>query len=206
MVFVVIVALLATIALPVEYAVGGWVVVATLFFLLRVPQCHVPPSPLGIVSPANGTVTTIETVHDPWLDRMALRIQVTMPLLGPYSLYSPTEGKVMERWFGHTQDDKDVPHITHAVWIQTDESDDLIIAIRPRLNPRKARCKPGIGERIGQGQGCGFMFGGGYIEILLDETSRAEIEVGQKITAGTDLLGMLIHDGTLDHAARVDKT
>ena len=96
------------------------VFVATLFFF-RDPIRVIPPSPLGIVSPVDGLVTSVIKVDNTYTSRTSVCITVQMSALGVYSLRSPIEGKMVKQW-GKGVDGK------HSLfnWVQTDEGDDVI--------------------------------------------------------------------------------
>jgi len=188
----VLAAVVAGILMPLPYAVAGGMLVAVTIYLVREPRHRIPPSPLGIVSPARGKVQVTDTVTDPWLERQALRVRISMPLGGPYQLFSPAEGKVTGIWTGHKAQACN-NSASQAVWLQTDEGDDIVVVISPRLLPRRTRLRLNVGERVGQGQKNGFMFAGGCIDILLADNSRITVAVGDEVVAGTDIVAELVH-------------
>jgi len=172
-----------------------WALVLLLLFLFRDPVRQVPAVPLGIVSPVDGKVVAIDTVHDAYLDRQALSVSVKMGITNVYSAHSPMEGKVMEQWL-------DVPRkiagteeevITYAQWIQSDEKDDVVLVIEVNSHLPRPQCYAQSGERIGQGQRCGFIHFGSHVEVLIPITSRIEVSVGDNILAGTDIIATLVH-------------
>jgi len=190
----VLAAVVAGILMPLPYAVAGGMLVAVTIYLVREPRHRIPPSPLGIVSPARGKVQVTDTVTDPWLEREALRVRISMHPSGPFQLFSPTEGKVTEIWSGHKAQACN-NSASQAVWLQTDEGDDVVVVISPRLMARRTRIGLNVGERVGQGHRIGFMFGGGCIDILMAVSSRTTVETGGEVVAGTDILAELVHAG-----------
>jgi len=177
-------------------------ILATVFciflFLLRDPQRTIPSLPLAIVSPIEGQVIEIDETDDPWtskqgLNRQARRIRLKMSSLDVYSLRSPVEGKVMEQWSEKCEAENGQRKF--AFWIRTDEGDDVVTVFR--LRPFAAFCFRiyiQSGERLGQGQRCGFLYFGGTIDVFIPASSKMEVELGQSITSGEDILAHIVHE------------
>lgn len=186
--------LVGGVAATVLYQVGWlwsaplWVLIGVLLFLFRDPARIVPAAPLAVVSPADGRVTLVETCHDPYLDREARRVTIRMHPCGVFSTRSPAEGKMLEpKRDGSTS--ADVPH---GVWLQTDELDDLVVVMNrgPLRNP--PRCYVRFGERVGQGQRCGFITLGSTVDIYLPLNSRIKVQEGDRVHAGADVIAQLL--------------
>jgi len=170
-------------------------------FLLRDPQRTIPSLPLAILSPVEGRIILIDEVDDPWLNqqginRQAKRIRIKMSSLNVYSLRSPVEGKVMEQWSEKCKEENGQRKF--AFWIRTDEGDDIVTVFR--LSPCAAACFRiyiQSGERLGQGQRCGYLYFGGTVDIYIPENSKLEAEPGQTITSGEDVLAYLVHGSSV---------
>jgi len=173
-------------------ALPAWLAVFLLVWLYRDPMRSIPSRPLAIVSPADGTVQVIEQGVDPFLKRDAQHICLSMSLTGMYALRSVTEGNVMQEW--HGKPGGLIEKGAMAAWIQTDEGDDLVIVFHAGRFARLLHCQVGTGGRIGQGQRCGHILFGCTIELYLPTQSRIEVETGQGVLAGCDVLAELIHD------------
>ena len=169
-----------------------WLLPAVLIFMFRDPTRKIPPKPLAVLSPVAAEVLAIENVRDGFIDRDAKKIVLGMGVFDIYSIRSPIEGKVIHQWYVDKETAvSDAPQF--AQWIQTDEGDDVLLAIyRGRVMPRP-RCYVQIGERLGQGQRCGFMSFGARIEVYVPVTARIDVEVGQRLIAGEHSLASFIH-------------
>ncbi len=179
-----------------------WVLAVLLLYLFRDPERRIPPAPLGVVSPVDGVVTAVEACRDPYLERAALRIGLRMSPLGVYTTRSPVEGKIMEIWVfpagggahaGNAAVGDTAQIHRYAIWVQTDEKDDVVLVLRVGEHRLRPRCYVHIGERIGQGQRCGMVGFGGEVNVYLPPGSRAEVEPGARVRAGSDILATLIH-------------
>lgn len=172
-----------------------WALTAAFVFLFRDPARQVPSSPLAVVSPVDAHVVTVETIHDRFLDREAVRICLQMRRTGSYGVRSPTEGRVMRQWFSAASSlrrpvgEED----NQGLWMRTDEGDDVVIAISPGIIPRALRCYVRTGQRVGQGQRCGFIYFGAHVEVLLPVHTRIRVQPGERVYAGSDVLATLVH-------------
>jgi len=196
-----VVALLSTVLIVAHLAVGTyiwplWGIVLAVMFLYRDPDRVIPSVPLGLVSPADGVVIRVQNQLDPFLKRESICVSLKMNWYGVFILRAVTEGKVMQHWVHESNKEHetefDGPR-QHAIWIQTDEQDDIVIAIHAGRRYRNMHCKTATGERIGQGKRCGFIPFGTRIDILLPTKIRLAIEEGDRIKAGRDLIGELVH-------------
>ena len=185
-----------------------WLLVLVLLFLFRDPARKVPAVPLGIVSPVDGKVVAVETVHDTYLDRQALNISIKMGFTSVYSAHSPMEGKVLKQWLElpnktDVEAVKDTVEaasnvagekpISYAQWIQSDEKDDVLLVIETRSRSSRPKCYAQSGERIGQGQRCGFIRFGTQVDVMIPVSSRVSVSVGDDVLAGSDIIATLVH-------------
>jgi len=165
-----------------------WALVLLVLVLFRDPERDIPSHPLAIVSPADGKVTSISTMHDPYLLRESVRVAIQMPPYGVFTTRSPIEGKVLEP--PNFPEDDSIPH---GVWLQSDEGDDVVMVMtRGPLN-NEPRCYIRFGDRIGQGKRCGFVHLGGRVEIYLPESSRLLVKEGDVVQSGSDIIAKMIH-------------
>ena len=56
----------------------------------------------------------------------------------------------------------------------------------------KPHCYAHSGERIGQGQRCGFFRFGTQVDVLVPESSRIDVKVADKVLAGTGIIATLV--------------
>ena len=165
-----------------------WLLALLVIVLFRDPERDIPSQPLAVVSPADGRIVSIRTVHDPYLQRQSIRVTVQMHPYGVFTTRSPIEGKVLEP--PNYPDDARKPH---GVWLQTDEGDDIVMVMsRGRLNSRP-RCYIRFGERTGQGKRCGFVHLGGRVDIYLPANSRMAVAEGDVVHSGSDPIATLVH-------------
>jgi phosphatidylserine decarboxylase len=164
-----------------------WLACGAIVYLYRDPTREIPSSPLAVVSPADGVVTAVEEVSDPYLDRESVRLDIRMNHAGVYSTRSPVEGKILEP----KNSGNDIQ--PHGVWLKTDEDDDLVVVMHRGPLHNLPRCYVRIGERVGQGQRCGYIPMGGMVEVYLPRYSRIQVASGSHVKAGSDVIATLVH-------------
>jgi len=164
-----------------------WLGCALALFAFRDPDREIPPAPLAVVSPADGHVAEVANVRDPYLDRDAIRVAIQMHPYGVFTTRSPVEGKILEP---RNIRENGMPY---GVWLRTDEGDDLVVVMNRGPLGNAPRCYVGIGERVGQGQRCGFVHLGSRIDVYLPLQSRVNVGVGAAVKGGADTIATLVH-------------
>ena len=191
----------AAIVVALGAAVGGYwvwvvlalVVAALVFAFGRDPEREVASHPLGIVSPVDGRVSSVEEGRDPFLDRDALIARVRQDMLSPAVLRSPTEGRVVNIWGGPSIPGHDQGYRL-AVHLHTDEGEDVIFTVgRWHLVPGPLEWTVQPGERVGQGQRRGMAGWGRVVSVYLPTSSKAAVDSGTRVLAGRDLVCQLVH-------------
>ncbi len=175
------------------WALPLWLLAALALFLFRDPEREVPPHPLGVVAPADGRVERIEEeADDPFLERTARRIVIRMRPWGPFVVRAPIEGRVVERWLRPCAEGGCGRR--YAIWLQTDERDDVVLVLEEPARWRRPVCVTGVGERVGQGQRCGYVRFGGRVEVWVPRNARLDVGPGSRVRAGSTILATLVHD------------
>jgi len=168
----------------------AWLSYITLLFLFRDFSRVVPSAPLAIVSPLDGKVLKVEEAYDPYLKRVAQCIHLKQGALGEYNVHSPCEGKVENLWV-ISPIEPSYPQL--ALLIHADEKDEVVLAANLRSIFRHATCSMSVGEKLGQGQRCGFMAFSCEIVLYLPASAHITIKVGQSVRAGSDKLAEFVH-------------
>ncbi len=155
----------------------------------RDPEREVPAEPLGVVSPVDGVVESVETVRDPCLDRDSVRIRIKIARFGAYSARAPIEAKIGDL-NGHGKDRS----ATRGMWLHSDEGDDVLLAINTAPAIARPCSMVGYGSRVGQGQRVAWLRLARVAEVHLPVAAKVSVEPGRRVLAGSDLLAVLVHD------------
>ena len=121
----------------------------------------------------------------------AHRVQIRIDSFGTYTARAPIEGKIMD--LRSTNSDKITDHRTNALWIQTDEGDNVVLQFYGYRFGFAPRSIIGFGERVGQGQRCAYLRLTRFAELHLPIESKILVKPGQLVVAGTDLIGKVPH-------------
>lgn len=85
--------------------------------------------------------------------------------------------------------DRVVDYQTNALWIQSDEGDDVVLQFQGYRFGLAPQSFMRFGERLGQGQRCAYLRLTRYAELHLPIASKILVKLGQRVVAGTDLIG-----------------
>jgi phosphatidylserine decarboxylase len=188
-------------ALSIALLVGAWwyldvwltaaagILLALLYLVFRDPRRKVPALPLGVVSPVDGRVVSVELTDRGVLQGEAHIVRVRVNALGTYTARAPVEGKIMD--LRSVGDGGVTDYRTNAMWIRTDEGDDVVLQFdgyRLGLAPRSTI---GFGERVGQGQRCAYLRLVRYAEVHMPVGAKVLVGPGQTVVAGTAVVGQL---------------
>ncbi len=160
-----------------------------IWVFFREPRRIIPNKPLGLVSPVDGRVSAVEKTRAPMLDCEMIRISIRKSAFDPSALRSSTEGRVREQ---------SISHLENGGWrcltlVETDEGDAVVRVVVLRRFPQRLRLYMQSGERLGQGQRCGFLPLAAAVEFYLPVNSNVKVQPGQRVLAGSTLLGFFVH-------------
>jgi phosphatidylserine decarboxylase len=177
--------------LDVVFAVAAAAVLFVLLLVFRDPHRAIPASPLGVISPVDGRVIDVSLVDKGVLQGEAHRVRIQIDSFGTYTARAPIEGKVMD--LRSETGDAVADYRTNAMWIRTDEGDDVVLQFHGHRFGLAPLSFVGYGERIGQGQRCAYLRLTRIAELHLPIESQILVEPGQIVSAGTDLVGKVPH-------------
>ena len=162
-----------------------------LFAVFRDPRRNIPAIPLGLVSPVDGVITEVGLTDKSVLGGEAHRVVIRVDSFGTYTARCPVEGKIMD-FRGHS-DQESVRRLSNGLWIQTDEGDDVVLQFQGHRFGLAPLAFLRFGERVGQGQRCAYLRLTRFAEVQFPINGRMQVEPGQRVLAGCDVLGKLPH-------------
>ncbi len=173
------------------YAVLPALLSVYLYLIFRDPKREIPAVPLGVVSPADGVVIDVGVTDKGVLDLEAHRIVIRVNSLGTYTARCPIEGKIMDL---HSEPvGRNISAGTNGLWVRTDEDDDVVLQFHGYRFGLAPLAFMRYGDRVGQGQRCAYLRLTRQAELQLPIASRVLVKVGQRVTAGADVLAKLPH-------------
>ena len=168
---------------------------ALLFFVLvlvfRDPRRSIPAAPLGVVSPVDGRVVSVDLADKGVFHGEAHRIRIRIDSFGTYTARAPVEGKILS--LRAASDVEVADYATNALWLQTDEGDNVILQFDGYRFGLAPKSFIRFGERVGQGQRCAYLRLTRFAEVHLPIASSILVQPGQVVHAGSDLIGKVPH-------------
>jgi phosphatidylserine decarboxylase len=190
--------LLAAIATALCSYYAGWIaalppalITVALYYLFRDPNRAIPAHPLAAVSPVDGVVVEITMTDNGVTGAAAHKIILRVDSLGAYTARSPVEGTILDPHGKPLGADAALQH--PGLWIRTDEGDDVLLRFHGYRFGLVPRAFSRYGDRVGQGQRCAYLRLTRFAEVYLPINSRVQVVSGQRVNAGTDILGTLPH-------------
>jgi phosphatidylserine decarboxylase len=195
--FVIVTAWMAVLTLLSGYSDAGVLLLSLAIALMLVFRDfgrRLPPAALGLVAPVDGVVQAVDNATDPFSGGPAHRIVIRQRALGEYNLHAPQEATVLRRsWPGRDADGPADPQLAGQLGLafETDEAQTFSVAFDLRHWPRFVRVGAVAGNRVGRGKRLGFAGFGSTVTLWVPVQSAVTARVGQRVRAGTDLLGEL---------------
>jgi len=180
------------------WALPFWLLVAFVLQFFRDPPRAIPQEPGAVVCPADGRVIAVDEVEDPFLNRPARRISIFMNVFNVHSNRMPLAGEVRERWYhkgsflNAALDKASRDNERNALWIRTDNGQDVVVVQVAGLIARRILCYVRPGDRVARGQRYGFIRFGSRVDVYLPPESKPAVSLGDKVHGGSQVLAHLL--------------
>lgn len=172
-------------------AIPPAVILLLLYFLFQDPHRKVPSHPLAVVSPVDGVIVAVNAIDSEIMDSAAHHISIRVDSFGTYTARSPIEGTLLD--YHNLAASKRADTHLPGLWVRTDEGDDVVLQFHGNRFGLVPRAFVRYGERVGQGQRCAWLRLTRIAEVYLPINSRINVQAGQPVSAGSDILGTLPH-------------
>lgn len=195
-------AVFATIA----FALAGAVVFANVCFAItlficwffRDPDRVVPMDQGAVVSPADGKVIIVEPLDEsPFSKDSCIKISIFMSVINVHVNRIPHEGKITNisyfpgKFFNASFDKASKENEHNAVFIETDNGKKICAVQIAGLIARRIICRLKHGDIVKRGDRFGMICFGSRLDVYLPADSKICVVVGNKIKAGSGILGYL---------------
>jgi phosphatidylserine decarboxylase len=173
-------------------------VTACICGFFRDPDRVVPNAAGGVVSPADGKVIICEKVAESgFYQGDALKISIFMSVFNVHVNRMIHDGRIADaayhpgRFFSANLDKASRENEHNALFVDTPAGQRLVIVQVAGLIARRIICGAQIGDELGRGQRFGMICFGSRLDVYLPPDTRPDVHTGQKVRAGTTLLGFL---------------
>jgi len=185
-----------------SFTIGGWSVLFWIGFafmlqFFRDPPRRIPNDSGAIVAPASGKVIRIEQVNDPYLDRPCTKVSIFMNVFSVHSNLIPVEGIIKERWyspgkfFNAALDKASTDNERNALWLQTENGQDIVFVQVAGLIARRILCYVEPGDEVDIGDRYGFIRFGSRVDLYLPQDTEIKASLGQWVDSGNDVIALL---------------
>ena len=170
---------------------------AFMVFFFRDPRRHAPGLPGAVVSAADGRVVAVEPMgHDEYLEGPATRISVFLSVFNVHVNRVPHEGEVdfVDRRSGRYR----VAYAEQA----SEDNEQSVIGIRSGdhrlvvkqivgILARRIACRLVPGQQVRRGERFGLIRFGSRVDLILPESARVQVSVGDRVRGGETVMGIL---------------
>lgn len=160
-----------------------------LFFLFRDPPRDVPPEPLGVIAPVDGTVIEVRACHDGMVPGEWLRVAIKTDHMGAYTVRAPIEGAIQN--IAGMLDTTEEAQLPNGMWLRSEEAHDVVLTFPRRSRPFGPKSFVRYGERVGQGQRFAYLRLAPRADVYLPVAAVARIAKGDRVEAGETILANL---------------
>lgn len=181
--------------------------VPALFFLLftsfvclffRDPERVIPGKEGVVVSPADGKVVEVSVGQDSdFAAEKMLKISIFMSIFNVHVNRIPDDGTVADinyypgKFFSADLDKASKNNERNAVSLEISRGRKLIVVQVAGLIARRIICKIRKGDRLSRGDRFGMICFGSRLDVYLPPDTVPAVSVGDKVLAGTSILGDL---------------
>jgi phosphatidylserine decarboxylase len=173
-----------------------WLLAVFVLQFFRDPPRKVPDDPRAVLCPADGRVLLVGKVHDPYLNRDALKISVFMNVFNVHSNRSPVDGSVQAIWYNAGKfvnaglDKASLENERNALHLRAGATDVTCVQVAG-LIARRILCYVKAGDRLARGQRFGFIRFGSRVDVFLPVDARPNVAIGDKVYATETVLATL---------------
>jgi len=176
----------------------GMVAIAFIAWFFRNPERTAPDIKGAVLAPADGKIIKVESLDDsPHFPERCNKISIFMSVFNVHVNRIPFSGTVSAirynpgKFISANLDKASLDNEYNAVTLTTDRGKRICFVQIAGLIARRIICNLKPGDRVAKGDRFGLICFGSRLDIYLPERTRIQVENGQKVRAGTTVLGML---------------
>ncbi|MBL0715335.1 MAG: phosphatidylserine decarboxylase family protein [Desulfosarcina sp.] len=174
------------------------VISACICGFFRDPDRAVPTAEGCVVSPADGKIIFCEKVTDTdYYEGACLKVGIFMSVFNVHVNRMVHAGKISDlayhpgKFFSANRDKASRENEHNVLFLDTPAGDRLVVVQIAGLIARRIICGVRPGTDLDRGQRFGMICFGSRLDVYLPPGFRLKARVGQKVRAGTSILGFL---------------
>ncbi|MCK5236777.1 MAG: phosphatidylserine decarboxylase family protein [Deltaproteobacteria bacterium] len=181
---------------------GGWLPLIILgpltFFVVyffRDPERIIPEGDDLIVSPADGRIIKVETAREEqFLKDETLKISIFMNVFNVHVNRAPAKAKVIDtfynpgKFFNASFDKASLLNERNLLLMENEKGKKFVVVQIAGLIARRIVSYAKPGSNYGKGERFGIIRFGSRLDVYLPTECKAEVSIGQKVSAGSTIL------------------
>ena len=174
-----------------------WLFSAFALQFFRDPSRPIPQDADAVLCPADGRIVVVEKALDPYRNVEALKISVFMNVFNVHSQRAPVDGTITGveynkgKFVNAALDKASTENERNAVLATTRSGREITFVQVAGLVARRILCYIGEGEKVVRGERYGFIRFGSRVDVYLPLDARAEVAIGDKVSASSTILARL---------------
>ena len=179
-------------------AVFFFALTAFVSFFFRDPERVIPEQQGAVVSPADGKVIEVcLSKQNDNSNEKVLKISIFMSIFNVHVNRMPEAGRVTNviyhpgKFFSANLDKASKNNERNAVTLEVGGGRQLTVVQIAGLIARRIVCRVRQGDRLSRGQRFGLICFGSRLEVYLPQEAVPAVSVGDKVLAGSSVLGHL---------------
>ena len=186
----------------VQWRLAALITLAATFFIaffFRDPERAVPNVDGAVVSPADGKVVVARRLDDsPRYGGPCVQVSIFMSVFNVHVNRVPLDGRVTRvsyhpgKFVAANLDKASVDNERNAVTIETDSGATVVVVQIAGLIARRIICGIASENRVRRGQRYGMICFGSRLDVYLPPDARLNCAPGDKVRAGTSIVGYLV--------------
>ena len=174
-----------------------WLFTAFALQFFRDPSRPIPQDADAVLCPADGRIVVVEKALDPYRNVEALKISVFMNAFNVHSQRAPVDGTITGveynkgKFVNAALDKASTENERNAVLATTRSGREITFVQVAGLVARRILCYIGEGEKVVRGERYGFIRFGSRVDVYLPLDARAEVAIGDKVSASSTILARL---------------
>lgn len=176
------------------YAIPVLLLGAFCLWFFRDPERQIPDDPGAIVSPGDGKVTDISTIHASGFERT--RISIFLNVFNVHVNRSPISGVIREARYQHGK------FLNAMAANSADENEQNIVTVEGEgrtvvfkqiagLIARRIIFTLRPGDPVTRGQRIGLIKFGSRVDVIFDSDATVQIKLGDHVKGGASILALL---------------
>jgi len=177
----------------------GLVTTFFICYFFRDPDRVIPNDDGAVVSPADGKIISAGLVDNPrFFEGSCIKVSIFMSIFNVHVNRVPHEGRVAKihyypgKFFSANLDKASSENEHNAVFLETKDGKQLCTVQIAGLVARRIICNIQKGDSVARGQRFGLICFGSRLDVYLPPEINLKVSVGDKVKAGTSVLGDLI--------------